>query len=77
MSNLTVVCQVTEWYRGFLPRKLVLEIICVVIELTDHVIDFSDVMLKSVFLALDLLVPDHSEESLDVGLGLVSVSKHL
>jgi len=60
-----------------MPWELMLEIVCICVELTNHVVNFIDVGLESVFLGLYFLVPDLGEESLDVGLRLVRISKHL
>ena len=60
-----------------MPWELMLEIICICVELAYHVVNFIDVGLKSVFLGLYFLVPDLGEEPLDVGLRLIRISKHL
>jgi len=74
---LLEVLQVVERDRGLLPWELLLEVLCIVVKLPDHVINLCDVVLKSVLLIFDLLIPDLSEMSLDVSLGLVGISKHL
>lgn len=62
---------------GLLSWELVLKFVCIAIELSDHIINFLDVMLQSVLLIFYLFVPDHSQVSLDVSLSSVRISKHL
>lgn len=56
---------------------MLLELVGALMELPNHVIDLPNVALKVVFLFLDALVPDLSQESLDIRLGLAGVSEHL
>ena len=44
-----------------LAGELLLEVICVGVKLSYHVIDLVDMLLKSVLLRLNLLVPDLGE----------------
>ena len=57
--------------------ELLLEIVCICVELANHIVNFVDVGLQGIFLRLYLLVPDLREQSLDVGLRLIRISKHL
>lgn len=74
---LLKVLQMVVMHRGLLAWELVRKVLSVRIELPNHVVDFGDVVLQSVLLVLNLLVPDLSEMALDVRLGLIGVSKHL
>ena len=60
-----------------MSREVVFEVVCIGIELTNHVINFVNVGLKIVLLALYPFVPDHCELSLDVSLSFICVAKHL
>ena len=46
-------------------------------ELPNHVIDLTDMILQVVLLLLDPLIPDLRQQSLDVRLGFTCISDHL
>jgi hypothetical protein len=50
-------------------NKLIFEVMGIQVELRDHLVDVLDMALQVLFAVTDLLVPEHSQESLDELLG--------